>query len=208
MALRPGNIRTCSNILNTIFRRNYTPPEAMAQMVEKMSITDENPTPPTKFVKYNWKDPLNLDSCLSEEEIMVRDQVGNKEPSQKLPWPNLTVGFRWIQSYLVRFGQTPLDSVGFGGQTQSDLVDSIRLGRIGLGSYLTMPDKPSWIVRLKWTGFDWVCSGMVRLVRKLLKVTDLVGHGSERHVWVGATNAFPCLTDSSLLESVICLLMF
>ena len=75
MALRPGNIRTCSNILNTIFRRNYTPPEAMAQMVEKMSITDENPTPPTKFVKYNWKDPLNLDSCLSEEEIMVRDQV-------------------------------------------------------------------------------------------------------------------------------------
>jgi len=75
MALRPGSIRTCSNILNTLFRRNYTPPEAMAQMVEKMSITDENPTPPTKFVKYNWRDPLNLDSCLSEEEIMVRDQV-------------------------------------------------------------------------------------------------------------------------------------
>merc|ERR1719354_1061002 len=47
----------------------------MAQLVEKMSVTDCNPTPPVKFARFNWKDPLNLESALTEEEIMVRDQV-------------------------------------------------------------------------------------------------------------------------------------
>lgn len=27
-----------------------------------------------KFVKFNWQDPLNLESCLTEEEVIVRDQ--------------------------------------------------------------------------------------------------------------------------------------
>ena len=26
-------------------------------------------------MRFNWQDPLNLESCLTEEEIMVRDQV-------------------------------------------------------------------------------------------------------------------------------------
>lgn len=68
-SVRPGSV-----LVNTLFRRNYSPP-AFAQVVEKMTSQDENPTPPTKFAKFNWKEPLNLDSCLSEEEIMVRDQV-------------------------------------------------------------------------------------------------------------------------------------
>jgi len=77
MALRPltNSMRSCSKMLNMVLRRNYSPPEAMAQLVEKMSVTDCNPTPPVKFARFNWKDPLNLESALTEEEIMVRDQV-------------------------------------------------------------------------------------------------------------------------------------
>lgn len=26
------------------------------------------------LVRFNWQDPLSLESCLTEEEIMVRDQ--------------------------------------------------------------------------------------------------------------------------------------
>lgn len=48
---------------------------ALAKAVQRVSQKDEEPGKPTKFAKFNWEDPLNLESCLSEDEIMARDQV-------------------------------------------------------------------------------------------------------------------------------------
>jgi len=77
MALRPilHGMRPCTAVLKTLATRQYTPIPALSSVVERLSAVDENPSKPTKFVKYNWKDPFNIESCLTEEEIMVRDQV-------------------------------------------------------------------------------------------------------------------------------------
>eukprot|EP00111_Clytia_hemisphaerica_P010180 TCONS_00029752-protein len=40
-----------------------------------VSQEDVEPTTQAKFAKFNWRDPLNLESQLNEEEILVRDQV-------------------------------------------------------------------------------------------------------------------------------------
>ncbi|XP_066917426.1 glutaryl-CoA dehydrogenase, mitochondrial-like [Clytia hemisphaerica] len=48
---------------------------ALAATVQKISQEDVEPTTQAKFAKFNWRDPLNLESQLNEEEILVRDQV-------------------------------------------------------------------------------------------------------------------------------------
>jgi len=49
---------------------------ALAAAIERVSQPEEEKTvKPLKYKKFNWHDPLNLESQLTEEEIMVRDQV-------------------------------------------------------------------------------------------------------------------------------------
>jgi glutaryl-CoA dehydrogenase len=40
---------------------------------------------PQKFVKFDWKNPLDLDSCLTEEEISIRDTARNYCQQKLLP---------------------------------------------------------------------------------------------------------------------------
>jgi len=84
MAMRPllsVGMRPCS-VLKSIIPRAQSS-LVLANAVDRLSKQDENPSRPTKFKKYNWKDPLNLESSLSEDEIMVRDQV-NAYAQEKL----------------------------------------------------------------------------------------------------------------------------
>lgn len=76
MALRPllSGFKPAS-IAKFLRVRPYSPATALAEAVNRVSKQDEKPSQPTKFVKYNWRDPFNLDSCLTEDERMVRDQV-------------------------------------------------------------------------------------------------------------------------------------
>jgi len=48
---------------------------ALAQTIERISTQDEDATKQAKYAKFNWRDPLNLESQLGEEEMLVRDQV-------------------------------------------------------------------------------------------------------------------------------------
>jgi len=63
------------NHQNSRLQSSTASTSSLLDVVQRISSQDEKPTPPTKFVKYNWRDPLNLESCLLEEEIMVRDHV-------------------------------------------------------------------------------------------------------------------------------------
>lgn len=44
------------------------------------------------FVKYNWEDPLNLESLLTEDEIFVRDAA--KSYCQEKLLPRVTQAYR------------------------------------------------------------------------------------------------------------------
>lgn len=45
-----------------------------AQSSANAAIAQKSQDKKDKFVKFNWQDPLNLESCLTEEEVIVRDQ--------------------------------------------------------------------------------------------------------------------------------------
>lgn len=45
-----------------------------AQSSANAAIAQKSKDKKDKFVKFNWQDPLNLESCLTEEEVIVRDQ--------------------------------------------------------------------------------------------------------------------------------------
>ncbi|KAJ2986398.1 hypothetical protein HDV02_006736, partial [Globomyces sp. JEL0801] len=47
---------------------------------------------PAKLAKFNWQDPLNLESCLTEEEISIRDTARQYAQSKLLP--RVTSAFR------------------------------------------------------------------------------------------------------------------
>ena len=49
-------------------------------------------TGPAKFVKFNWMDPLNLESLLTEEERSIRD-VAHQYCQNKL-MPRVTLAYR------------------------------------------------------------------------------------------------------------------
>jgi len=74
MALRfiPASSR---QLYGAVFRNSHRELSAVAKVVQRVSQQDEQPAKPTKFAKFNWEDPLNLESCLQEDEIMARDQV-------------------------------------------------------------------------------------------------------------------------------------
>lgn len=84
MALRPVFSGLRSSITRCVQQRNYSP-AALANTVERLSSADENPPKPTKFKKFDWTDPLNLESSLTEEEIMVRDQVALYAKEKLMP---------------------------------------------------------------------------------------------------------------------------
>lgn len=58
---------------------------ALAEAVKRVSGKDEHHIGTTKFAKFNWEDALNLESCLNEDEIMVRDQVRNYAQESLMP---------------------------------------------------------------------------------------------------------------------------
>ena len=84
MAFRPGISGFRSSKILKCIRYRYSQ-DALATAVQRVSSQDKNPTQPTKFVKYDWRDPFNLESCLSEEEIMVRDQVHQYAQEKLMP---------------------------------------------------------------------------------------------------------------------------
>jgi len=59
---------------------------ALAEAVQRVSSADvESEKPKQAFAKFNWEDPLNLESCLHEEEILVRDQVHQYAQEHLMP---------------------------------------------------------------------------------------------------------------------------
>jgi len=86
MALRPilTGLKP-SSISNFLRFRPASSLSALADVVDRVSGQDEKPSQPTKFVKYNWRDPFNLDSSLSEDERMVRDQVYQYAQEKLMP---------------------------------------------------------------------------------------------------------------------------
>lgn len=58
---------------------------ALAATVEKISSHDTEQTMQPKYAKFNWTDPLNLESQLTEEEILVRDQVQQYAQESLMP---------------------------------------------------------------------------------------------------------------------------
>lgn len=73
------------NGLKTIAQRNRRNLTALAQAVERVSFQDEDVTKQNKYAKFNWGDPLNLESLLNEEEILVRDQVYQYAQEKLMP---------------------------------------------------------------------------------------------------------------------------
>lgn len=62
-----------------VLRRFLTPGNnalflCRAQSTGNAAIAQKSKEKRDKFVKFNWQDPLSLESCLTGEEIMVRDQ--------------------------------------------------------------------------------------------------------------------------------------
>ncbi|XP_015776816.1 PREDICTED: glutaryl-CoA dehydrogenase, mitochondrial-like [Acropora digitifera] len=62
-----------------VLRRFLTPGNNVlllcrAQSTGNAAIAQKSKEKRDKFVKFNWQDPLSLESCLTGEEIMVRDQ--------------------------------------------------------------------------------------------------------------------------------------
>jgi hypothetical protein len=67
----------------------------------------------SKYVEFNWKDPLNLDSLLTAEEIMIRDQV--RSYCQKSLMPRVVEAFR--ECKFQREIMTEMGSLGMLGAT-------------------------------------------------------------------------------------------
>ncbi|KAM7447014.1 hypothetical protein ABFA07_004662 [Porites harrisoni] len=66
-------------VLNRALWRFVTPGKntlllCRAQSSANAAIAQKSQDKKDKFVKFNWQDPLNLESCLTEEEVIVRDQ--------------------------------------------------------------------------------------------------------------------------------------
>lgn len=60
----------------------------LAQAIERVSTNgdgDNETVKPLKYAKFNWKDALNLDNLLTEEEIMIRDQVRDFATARLMP---------------------------------------------------------------------------------------------------------------------------
>ncbi|XP_068676420.1 glutaryl-CoA dehydrogenase, mitochondrial-like isoform X1 [Montipora foliosa] len=62
-----------------LLRRMVTPGNNVlllcrSQSTGNAAIAQTSKEKKDKFVKFNWQDPLSLESCLTDEEIMVRDQ--------------------------------------------------------------------------------------------------------------------------------------
>lgn len=62
-----------------LLRRMVTPANNLlllcrSQSTGNAAIAQTSKEKKDKFVKFNWQDPLSLESCLTDEEIMVRDQ--------------------------------------------------------------------------------------------------------------------------------------
>jgi len=62
-------------LLATLKKAEKRQLSALAATVQKISQDDKDPTAQAKYAKFNWRDPLNLESQLNEEEVLVRDQV-------------------------------------------------------------------------------------------------------------------------------------
>lgn len=66
--------------LRRVLRRMVSPSNNVflffrAQSTKSAAIAEETTKEKEKsFMRFNWQDPLSLESCLTEEEIMVRDQ--------------------------------------------------------------------------------------------------------------------------------------
>ncbi|KAJ7386612.1 hypothetical protein OS493_008761 [Desmophyllum pertusum] len=65
--------------LQRVIRRMVSPANNVlllcrAQSTGTAAIAKESNKEKKDFVRFNWQDPLSLESCLTEEEIMVRDQ--------------------------------------------------------------------------------------------------------------------------------------
>lgn len=60
---------------------------ALAQAVEKATHDDkaEAAKRQPKYVKFNWEDALNLDSCLREDELLVKNQVQQYAQEHLMP---------------------------------------------------------------------------------------------------------------------------
>ncbi|XP_047146574.1 glutaryl-CoA dehydrogenase, mitochondrial isoform X1 [Hydra vulgaris] len=64
---------------------------ALAEAVQRVRSSG-NSINETKYAKFNWEDPLNLQSCLVDEEIMIRDQV--RTYAQEHLMPRITLANR------------------------------------------------------------------------------------------------------------------
>lgn len=65
--------------LQRVLRRIVTPGNnallfCRTQSTGGVAVAQQPREKKEKFVKFNWQDPLSLETCLTEEEIMVRDQ--------------------------------------------------------------------------------------------------------------------------------------
>nr|XP_002154843.2 unnamed protein product [Hydra vulgaris] len=64
---------------------------ALAEAVQRVRSSG-NSINETKYAKFNWEDPLNLQSCLVDEEVMIRDQV--RTYAQEHLMPRITLANR------------------------------------------------------------------------------------------------------------------
>jgi len=84
--MRALTTKRASSLLKTLsITRNQSGLAAAIERLSEDKTSNEATVPDLKYARFNWKDALNLESLLTEEEIMVRDQVRNFATENLLP---------------------------------------------------------------------------------------------------------------------------